>query len=74
MLSDIKMPNLDGRGFYREVERRLPALAGRVIFLTGDALSAEVSEFIETTGRPSLDKPFDAEQIRRIVSQVLGPE
>ena len=73
VLSDIKMPNLDGRGLYREVERRLPELAGRVIFLTGDALSPEVAEFIGASGRPSLDKPFDPEQVRRIVSQALGP-
>ena len=44
-----------------------------MIFLTGDALSPEVAEFIGASGRPSLDKPFDPEQVRRIVSQALGP-
>jgi len=33
----IDLPELDGPGFYQEMERRDPELCGRVIFLTGDA-------------------------------------
>ena len=39
ILSDIKMPELDGPGFYRELERGYPHLLRRLGFLTGDTLS-----------------------------------
>ena len=38
LVSDVRMPVLDGEGLYLEVERRFPALRGRIIFLTGDVL------------------------------------
>jgi len=42
ILADFKMPELDGPGLFREVERRHPHLAPRFIFLTGGALSPGV--------------------------------
>ena len=72
ILSDIRMPRLDGPGFYRELERLHPHLVARTVFLTGDTLSREVSEFIEATGRPSVGKPFDLEQIYRTVTLALA--
>src|SRR5207249_1365330 len=35
IVSDTKMPVLDGESFYRELERRHPALRERIVFLTG---------------------------------------
>ncbi|MBI1958577.1 MAG: hypothetical protein HYS36_05035, partial [Candidatus Rokubacteria bacterium] len=58
ILSDIKMPELDGPGLYRELERRHPDLASRVIFLTGDRLAPGTAEFLGRTGAPVLTKPF----------------
>ncbi|MBI4013345.1 MAG: response regulator, partial [Candidatus Rokubacteria bacterium] len=43
VLSDLRMPGLDGPGLYREVERRHPRLARRFVFLTGDTLSPEIT-------------------------------
>src|SRR5438128_1583918 len=38
ILSDTKMPVLDGASFYRELKGQFPELGRRVIFLTGDVL------------------------------------
>ena len=67
ILSDIKMPELDGPGLYRELECRHPELCRRVIFLTGEALSPETSAFLSRTGAPTLSKPFSVDEIRRVV-------
>ncbi len=72
VLSDIKMPELDGPGFYRELERAHPGLVRRIIFLTGDTLSPDISEFLEKSGVPSLNKPFALEEIRRVVQQTVA--
>ena len=71
ILSDIRMPELDGPTFYREVARRHPKLSRRIIFITGDSASPETRDFLAETGAPSLDKPFMLEEVRRAVQQVL---
>ena len=74
ILSDIKMPDLDGPGMYREVSRRHPELGARFIFLTGDRLSPETREFLEQTKAPNLSKPFSLDDVRRVILQALAPE
>jgi CheY-like chemotaxis protein len=71
ILCDLRMPELDGRGFYRELERHYPYLLRRVIFLTGDALSPEAREFLEQVGLWQLSKPFRAVEVRQAVQQAL---
>ncbi len=71
IISDLRMPELDGPGLYRELERRHPELCRRVIFLTGDSLNPEIREFLEQTRVLCLSKPLMPEEIRRVVQQVL---
>jgi two-component system NtrC family sensor kinase len=72
VVSDSKMPLLDGESFYTEILRRFPRLRQRVIFLTGDVLSREKREFLVQTGAPFLAKPFDVDEVRRTVHRVLA--
>jgi CheY-like chemotaxis protein len=71
ILCDIRMPDLDGPGFYREVEHVYPHLAARIIFLTGDVLSPEVQAFFDQVGCLRLVKPFQAREVRRLIQQML---
>ena len=71
ILSDLRMPELDGPGFYRAVERRYPQLVSRFAFLTGDALGDETRGFLEATHAPHLSKPFSAEDVVRVLRHVL---
>ncbi len=71
ILSDLRMPELDGVGLYRELERQRPELLSRLIFLTGDELRPDTTEFLERTGAPALAKPFDADAVRRVVQRAL---
>ena len=72
VLSDTKMPVLDGIEFYRELERRFPVVVQRVIFVTGDVLDAEKRRFLEATGAPFLMKPFDLAEVRRVIRRRLA--
>ena len=70
ILSDVKMPELDGPRFYTHLERRHPTFLRRVAFLTGDTLSPETTAFLERTGVPTMAKPFTLEQVRQVLQQV----
>ena len=72
ILSDVRMPYLDGPGLYRALERRLPDLCRRFVLMTGDVLSAEIQTFLEQTGVPGLSKPFDRGEVRRVIQQITG--
>ncbi len=71
ILCDIKMPELDGPGLYREVERRHPGLHQRFIFLTGDTLSPDTRAFLGRIGASCLSKPFAPAEVQRLTQQVL---
>src|SRR5213078_884357 len=57
IVSDTRMPVLDGEAFYAELERRFPALCRRFIFLTGDVLNSDRRAFLARIGAPFLTKP-----------------
>ena len=71
ILSDTKMPILDGERFYAEIEQRFPSLRHRIVFVTGDILSREKREFLERTGAPHILKPFDLREVRQVVHRML---
>jgi two-component system NtrC family sensor kinase len=72
VLTDTKMPVLDGLELFEEMERRFPALHGHVGFVTGDILNREKREYLERTGAPTLAKPFDLVEIQRVVRRLAN--
>ena len=72
VLSDIRMPNLDGPRFFEILREKNPDLLGRVAFITGDTLSPSVSRFLETCGRPYLEKPFTPAEVRDLVARLVA--
>jgi two-component system NtrC family sensor kinase len=73
VLTDIRMPDVDGPALYQEIQRRWPPLAARVAFVTGDTLASSMREFVSRSGRPVLEKPFLPADVRRVVAE-LGVE
>ncbi|HZI95190.1 MAG TPA: ATP-binding protein [Patescibacteria group bacterium] len=71
IISDLKMPNMNGRDFYRHVASVEPALARRIIFSTGDTANPDTQAFFEEVGNPFLSKPFNLKDLIRVVESVL---
>jgi two-component system NtrC family sensor kinase len=65
ILSDLKMPELDGPSLYRTLAHQSHPLIQRFIFVTGDVLGEKTRQFLEETGVLCVSKPFDLEQVRR---------
>ena len=72
ILTDIRMPDLDGRALYGEIERRWPDRTAQVVFVTGDTLTSALRAFAEESGRPVIEKPFLPGDVRRIIEEVLA--
>ncbi len=72
VVSDLRMPDMDGAELWREVGRLHPALAGRMMFITGDTLSPGARDFLGATGCPKLDKPFSKADLVAGVSALLA--
>ena len=69
ILLDMRMPDISGQQIYQRWELERPELTPRVIFLTGDIVSTDLQEFLKSTGRPYLPKPFEFEAILRLLPQ-----
>ncbi len=69
ILSDVRMPQLDGPGLYREIAHLYPGLEQRITFLTGDLLSPQTRAFLEETEAPYLSKPMVVEEVRKVVQR-----
>ncbi|MES2958626.1 MAG: ATP-binding protein [Pseudomonadota bacterium] len=72
VLMDMRMPDMDGRALYLEIERRWPRRVGQVVFVTGDTLSSGLRQFVAQSGRPVLEKPFLPSDVRRVVAEVFA--
>ena len=72
ILSDLMMPDLTGMDFYAELRLVEPALADKVIFMSGGAFTVGAREFLGRIPNPRIDKPLDASKLRLLVEGVLG--
>jgi len=71
ILSDIRMPELSGPDFYRQVRAQNPSAAERIVFTTGDTLNAATRRFLEETGAAYLTKPFEIDELVERVNQAM---
>jgi two-component system NtrC family sensor kinase len=74
ILTDIKMPGMDGAAFYRHLQERSPEQARRLIFITGDTVSPDTRAFLQGVNNPILSKPFKIGPLRDAIEMVLGQQ
>jgi len=71
IITDIKMPKLDGKKLYEYVRRYDKKLAKRIIFVTGDTVSTDTRSFLEAIGNPYLMKPFEIKEVQKVIQTIL---
>lgn len=65
VVNDLRMPGTDGLALWQALQRQQPALARRLLVVTGDTLNPAVQRFAADTGCPLLDKPFSRRDLLR---------
>jgi two-component system NtrC family sensor kinase len=71
IVSDLRMPVMDGPALFEALEHELPSYLNRIIYVTGDTLSTRVQEFLGSHAVPVVEKPYRIKDIRRVLSELL---
>jgi two-component system, NtrC family, sensor kinase len=71
IVSDFKMPQMSGRDLFNWIKENRPHLASRIIFVTGDTVSADTRSFFEDNNSRFLAKPFKIEEVKEVIQQAL---
>jgi two-component system NtrC family sensor kinase len=71
ILSDLRMPGMDGQEFYRRAVAQHPELASRIVFLTGDSVGDGAREFLEETHCPVLTKLYTLQNVQDMIDGLM---
>jgi two-component system NtrC family sensor kinase len=72
IVSDWKMPGLNGMHLHEHLMTKDPGSAARMLFMTGDVINESFQEFLRRYDRPCLSKPFAIEEFRAAVETGFG--
>ena len=70
IVSDLRMPGIDGPALYAWLKLHHPALVDRMAFTTGDTLGAAATRFLAEAKRPVLEKPFMPASVQRLLEEL----
>jgi len=71
ILLDIKMPGITGIEVFKQLVNSRPAIARRVLFVTGDVISSDTAQFLQVSERPSVAKPFSRKELLGAIQNTL---
>ena len=71
VVSDLRMPDMDGAELWQQIAQREPRLGQRILFVTGDTLSRDTRAFLTSAGCGTLEKPFAKADLLARVSELL---
>ena len=71
IISDLKMPRMDGIQLFGALRERHPEMAGRIMFVTGDVIGSDADRFLTDSGCRWLAKPFRLSDLLRIAKEVM---
>lgn len=72
IVTDWKMPGLNGLQLYERIATADPAAARRVLFMSGDLINDAFTDFLNRHGKTCLPKPFQIDEFRAVVAKVLA--
>jgi signal transduction histidine kinase len=72
ILCDLMMAEYTGTDFHADLARDLPAVAARVVFMTGGAFTRQAQQYVAAVPNPCISKPFDLDALKQLVSDRIG--
>jgi PAS domain S-box-containing protein len=74
ILCDLMMPHMSGMEFYRVLQEQFPAIARRVVFMTGGIFTDAARAFIAQAPNPTIDKPFDRDHLEAVLTRIASEQ
>jgi PAS domain S-box-containing protein len=71
ILSDLRMPVMDGPTMYQKICEEMPHYRNRIVFLTGDTLTKFVHDFLEQNPVRFIEKPYTMPDVYRAMNEQL---
>jgi len=71
LVADLRMSGVSGMDLYQTLKKKNPDMADRTVFITGDTMTEETNEFLASSGRPYLAKPFTPMEFLEIIEKAL---
>ncbi len=72
IVTDLRMPGMDGMDFFKTCVKLYPHYAGRFIFVSGDTSGDRNPEFIQVAGGRLLHKPFKSDELTVLLEEVAA--
>ncbi|MCL6106649.1 MAG: GAF domain-containing protein [Actinobacteria bacterium] len=72
VVSDVRMPRMDGPTLLEAIRQMNPELARRFIFISGDSVNPKTQTYLSKLGAPYLVKPFDPSELGKHIQAILG--
>ncbi len=71
ILTDIRMPGMDGPTLYHWVKQNHPGMEKRMIFTTGDTYDPDTNRFLDSIENNFISKPFNINDLRNLIKKVI---
>jgi two-component system NtrC family sensor kinase len=71
IISDLKMPRMDGLHLLGVLRERYPEMVERIMFVTGDVIATDAERFLAESGCRWLAKPFRLSELLRLAKDVM---
>jgi CheY-like chemotaxis protein len=73
VVSDMRTPGgVNGADVHAWLTQYRPALASRIVFITGDIANEDTAATLRKTGAPCVEKPFRVQQFIAVVEETMG--
>jgi signal transduction histidine kinase/CheY-like chemotaxis protein len=72
ILCDLMMPGISGMKLHVLLRRSHPALAERMVFMTGGVFTDSAREFLASVPNRCLEKPFTADEIEGLIAEICA--
>ncbi len=72
ILCDLHMPGMNGMDLYEELANRRPALAQRLVFMTGGAFTDRARDFLARTTNTCIEKPLSLADLRSLIADKMA--